>query len=232
MFVVGNEWLTFALLLLACWAAVFVARPRVRREMLLMSLFTMPFGLLEPLFVPAYWHPPSLFSLNAATGFDLESLVFCFSGGGIVAVVYEAAFGLKHKRMSEAEIARASRIPNWLVLAVPLAVFALLTAFSAANPIYSGMFAMLSGGALTLARRPDLARAVLFGAVLFTSFYTCYFLLFELSYPGIVARVWNLPALSGILVLGIPAEEIVFAFAQGTMWSALYEQALCLKFSR
>ena len=57
--------------------------------MLLVSVFTMPFGLTEPLFVPRYWDPPSLFNLAATTGFDIESLIFCFAIGGIGAVLYD-----------------------------------------------------------------------------------------------------------------------------------------------
>ena len=56
--------------------------------MLSASLFTMPFGLSEPLFVPEYWNPPSLFDLAQQTGFDIESLIFCFGIGGIGAVLY------------------------------------------------------------------------------------------------------------------------------------------------
>jgi len=51
--------------------------------MLWASLFTMPFGPTDPLFVPEYWSPPSLFDLARTTGFDIESLIFCFDIGGI-----------------------------------------------------------------------------------------------------------------------------------------------------
>lgn len=50
--------------------------------MLRVSLLTAPFGLTEPLFVPEYWNPPSLFVLEQRTGFDLEIFIFCFGIGG------------------------------------------------------------------------------------------------------------------------------------------------------
>ena len=62
-----HEWLTFSLILLGIWFVIFLVRPFVRREMFWVSLFTMPIGLTEPLFVPAYWNPPSLFDLAAKT---------------------------------------------------------------------------------------------------------------------------------------------------------------------
>ena len=52
------------------------------------SLFTAPFGVTEPLFVPEYWCPPSLFDLAWRTGFDIVSLIFSFGIGGIGAILY------------------------------------------------------------------------------------------------------------------------------------------------
>lgn len=50
--------------------------------MLWQACFTTPFGLTEPLFVPNYWSPPSLFDLARSTGFDIESFIFSFGIGG------------------------------------------------------------------------------------------------------------------------------------------------------
>ena len=74
-----NEWLVFSLILLGIWLIIFLLKKSIRKKMFLVSLFTMPFGLTEPLFVPEYWDPPSLFNLAANTGFDIESLIFSFA---------------------------------------------------------------------------------------------------------------------------------------------------------
>jgi hypothetical protein len=42
-------------------------------------------------------------------------------------------------------------------------------------------------------------------------------------FPGYVQQVWNLEAISGILIAGIPIEELMFAFAFGFFWSTVYE---------
>lgn len=80
-------WLVWSTALLIPWLAAYVAFPRQRKVMLRASLLTMPFGLTEPLFVPAYWSPPSLFDLARTTGFDIESFIFSFGIGGIGAVL-------------------------------------------------------------------------------------------------------------------------------------------------
>jgi len=36
-------------------------------------------------------------------------------------------------------------------------------------------------------------------------------------------KVWNLKAISGILILSIPIEELLFALSFGFIWSNIYE---------
>lgn len=224
------EWLTFSLLLFGVWFAIFAAVPRVRREMFWVGLFTMPFGLTEPLFVPAYWNPPSLFNLAARTGFDIESFIFLFAAGGIGSVLYEVAVKATHQKMGVEEIKKEDRRIHLAALASPIVVFIALHALTGMNVIYSAILAMLAGGVAAVACRPDLRNKVLTGGILFLAFYFVYFLAFTLTYPGIVERVWNLAALSGILVLGVPLEELMFAFSFGMLWSSAYEHVMRYKY--
>ena len=85
-----NTWLLWATAFLLPWILVFAARPVLRRRMLWASALTAPFGLTEPLFVPEYWNPPSLFDLAQRTGFDVESIIFCFALGGLGVSGYAA----------------------------------------------------------------------------------------------------------------------------------------------
>jgi len=41
--------------------------------------------------------------------------------------------------------------------------------------------------------------------------------------PGYIEHVWNLPQLTGILVWGIPMEELMFGFTFGMYWASVYE---------
>lgn len=83
-------WLIWATAFMAPWTVLFIVRPALRKPMLRASALTVPFGLTEPLFVPAYWNPPSLFDLAQRTGFDIESLIFCFALGGLGVAGYRA----------------------------------------------------------------------------------------------------------------------------------------------
>ena len=102
--VILNEWLTFSLILLGIWFIVFLLNKKSKKEMLWASILTAPFGLIEPLFVPEYWSPPSLFNLAVITGFDIESFIFSFAIGGIGVVLYELFFSVKHYKMSKHEM--------------------------------------------------------------------------------------------------------------------------------
>ena len=39
--------------------------------------------------------------------------------------------------------------------------------------------------------------------------------------------MWNLPTLIGILLFGIPLEDLLFAFAFGLCWAGVYEHLVC-----
>jgi hypothetical protein len=71
--------------------------------------------------------------------------------------------------------------------------------------------------------RPDLVRKTWLGALLFVAYYFVFLLGLESTAPGYIERVWNLQALSGVRVLGIPLEELLFAAAFGSYWSGAYE---------
>jgi len=63
------------------------------------------------------------------------------------------------------------------------------------------------------------------GALLFVAYYSVFLLGLERTSPGYIARVWNLDALSGLDVLGMPLEELLFAAAFGAYWSGVYDHA-------
>lgn len=74
-------WLVWSLAFLVPWGAMYAVFPERRRAMLWSSSLTALLGLTEPLFVPVYWNPPSLFDLAQRTGFDIESLIYGFGIG-------------------------------------------------------------------------------------------------------------------------------------------------------
>lgn len=230
-FLLGNlnnmqyAWLIWSLLLLVIWGIVYssLKNKESKKEMFIVSLWTSLFGLTEPLFVPEYWSPPSLFSLALRTGFDIESLLFAFGIGGLAVVMYERIFRVKHQQVSTAEKHHPRhRYHLFALLSAPI-IFVILTFATDINPIYTSAIALILGGFVTWYCRSDLKKKMVVSALLFLGLYFFYFLTLITFYPGYVEQVWNLDAISRILIFGIPVEELLFAFSFGFLWSSMYE---------
>lgn len=186
------------------------------------SLVMMPFGITEPLFVPEYWRPPSLFDLAQRTGFDIESFIFSFAIGGIAAVLYNI---MLHKRTEViANVERSHWRHKWhpWALAAPFLLFPVLY-FLPWNPIHAAIAAMVLGALAVTFCRPDLMPNTLLGGILFLALYTIFLLGLKWSAPGYIEQVWNFAAITGVRIYGLPLEELLFGFSFGLMWTGIYE---------
>lgn len=219
-------WLIWSLILIGIWVIVwFLIKSRdLRRQMFIISLWTSLLGLTEPIFVPVYWLPPSLFDLAANTGFDIESLIFSFGIGGLGFILYMLVFPIEKEEAVPKNDRLAARHKYHIVmLSVASLVFLILFFGTKLNPIYVSVIALMLGGIATWYCRPDLKKKMFVSAFLFFGLYFVYFLTLIAMFPGYVQQVWNLSAISDILVAGIPVEELMFAFAFGFFWSTVYE---------
>ena len=61
------------------------------------------------------------------------------------------------------------------------------------------------------------------GGGLFFVLYAAFMLGLTWFTPSFIPQVWNLRALSGVLVVGIPLEELLFGAVFGMYWSSVYE---------
>ena len=215
-------WLIWSSAFLVPWIALYRGNPRLRLVMWRASAATAVFGLTEPLFVPAYWNPPSLLELARRTGFDIESVIFAFAIGGIGSVLYETIARRHLVPVPLAERTAPRHALHLAALLVPIVSFVPLF-FLPWNPIYPVLSCLLLGAMASVACRPTLLRKTFVGAVLFLALYAAFMLGLRVLTPGYIAEVWNLSALRGGLLIGIPLEELVFGFAFGAYWTGVYE---------
>lgn len=215
-------WLIWSSAFLVPWMIIYILFPVYRHTMLWSSLFTMPFGLTEPLFVPEYWSPPSLFDLALTTGFDIESLIFCFGIGGIGAVLYNVLLGKVPRLIDEQQRYAPLHRHHYKALSAPFIAFPILYYFQW-NPIYPAIIAMLIGAIANILCRPDLKKKTWLGGVLFLGYYIIFLVGLEWSAPGYIERVWNTSSLTGLHIGFIPVEELLFAISFGIYWSGVYE---------
>ena len=221
-----HVWLVWSTAFLVPWALLYWRFPAHRAPMRWASLLTMPFGLTEPLFVPEYWAPPSLFDLAARTGFDIESLIFSFAIGGVGAVLVNV---LTRRTLAPVPSAMHGadrhRLHRWAML-VPFGLFPVLMLLGW-NPIFPGMIAMLVGSALGVWCRSDLLWPTVLGGGVFLVYYVVFLTgLWFTAPPGYIGTVWNLEALSGVVIGFMPLEELLFALAFGSYWAGIYEHVM------
>ncbi|KKT21512.1 MAG: hypothetical protein UW06_C0035G0006 [Parcubacteria group bacterium GW2011_GWE1_43_8] len=218
-------WLLWSAFLIVIWGIIYVLlkNKESKKEMLVVSFWTSLLGLTEPLFVPEYWNPPSLFDLAHRTGFDIESLIFSFSIGGVAVVIYDLIFRTRPERITAHEQHLSQHRYHLLALLSTPIIFLLLLITAPLNPIYSAVIAMVVGGLFTWYCRPELKKKMLVSAMIFLGIYFVYFLTLIALYPNYVEQVWNLQDISGILIVGIPLEEILFGVSFGFFWSSVYE---------
>jgi hypothetical protein len=215
-------WLIWSSAFMLPWLMLYVLTPGVRRIMRRASLLTSVFGLTEPIFVPAYWNPPSLFDLAQRTGFDMESLIFCFAIGGIGAAAYRAVSATPEWVMSDSERHSSRHRWHFLALISPFPIFLSLLKLPW-NPIYPSLLALFSGALAAAVCRPDLVRNSLVGGVIFFGLYLVFLLGLDWTWPGYIEAVWNLADLLPWRLFGLPLEELLFGFGFGLYWSCVYE---------
>jgi hypothetical protein len=215
-------WLVWSSAFLLPWIVLYLANRELHTVMWRVSLATMLFGITEPLFVPAYWSPPSLFELAQRTGFDIESFIFSFALGGIGTVLYDTF--TRRRLVSASKIQRNAPRHRFhlAALLMPFVLFVPLY-FLPWNPIYPVLICLVLGAIASNLCRPELRRESLIGGLLFFGLYAVFMLGLKWFASGYIAAVWNLPALIGGLLYGIPVEELLFGFVFGLYWSGIYE---------
>ena len=215
-------WLAWSVAFLIPWSVIFLTNAKHRAIMWRTSAATALLGLTEPIFVPAYWNPPSLFELAQRTRFDIESLIFSFALGGIGAVLYNT---LTHREMVALSVEEKRHVRHRihrLALLMPFVLFVPLY-FLPWNPIYPSVVCLVVGAIATVICRPELVGRTLIGGVLFLVMYAVFMLVLLWFAPGYIEQVWNLRALSGVLIGGIPLEELLFGLSVGLYWTGAYE---------
>ena len=196
----------WALLSLILWICIYILRPKVRREMLILSLIVAPIGILGGYFHSLdYFLPVRLFG----TLWSIEDVIIGFTYGGIAGALYEF-LGYDRKE-------RAQRPGYWMygLLTLFLAGFWMWVAGAIGlNSAYAFTITALVLGLFVCIMRPRLWRHALFTGAAFCIGHTFFYLAFFSAFPDALSW-WMLGNVSGELLWGIPVEEFVWTFAWG-----------------
>lgn len=234
-----DGYLVMDLLLGIVWLFLFLKRKDLRIEMLLMSALITSTLVITGIvylnhYITDYWRPeyagllklgPLFQSLGLKIG-GTEDAFFVFFFSGIGAVIYEELLGKKHLKKS-----RKKSLKVFLIF--PLVLFLSWSAVLLSdklNIIYGDFIGYFISTLIVWYYRKDLIKhSLLSGLFLGTFFFLFYYLIYVRIYPGIFHAWWILHKASGVFLLGIPLEEILWAFFIGLWVGPLYEYMVGLK---
>lgn len=207
-----QPYLTLALLLAAAalaWCARFPPRPG---PALWAAVTAAPFGLFDYVyFVPAYWTPVQW----RWGGVGFSDLVFTGASGCLAWVLATAPRRVAlQAAWAPGRVAR--RLGGGLLLGLALAGAVAATGV----PMHQASLVAMALGWGVLAwrsRGPRWLGPV--GGPAFAAVYVAAWRAADALTPGFAAQ-WNPAALSGLAVVGVPLEEVVWALAFGAVWPA------------
>jgi len=204
------------IIFLAIWLALFIIRKDLRRQMLVMSLIGSIFTPIALVFLPDYWYPEHI--LGSFLG--IEDYLFAFAIAGIGSVIYEATAGKTHTLCD----CRKRSQKDLLIIALgAVAILLVLTFAFDLNSIYSNYVAFFAIFGFIIFFRRDLLWQSLMSGFMVGLLMFFFYQIWIAIYPGIIEHWWKLENISGILVLGVPLEEIVWGFSWGIAGGSLYE---------
>lgn len=198
------------------WIIFFLMRPDLRREMLSLSIIAGVFGpVSEHFYLSDYWQPEYLFSANLR----IEDFVAGFFLGGISAVGYEVLWRKRHKCACDVRT-------TWMLPVIALfGLFLMIFLFHVVgwNSIYASIFSFAVVAVAMLALRPSLIPVALGSGLVLAVVMFVFYLIYQRMYPGIIEHWWRLENISGILLLGVPIEELLWGFSWGLIGGSIYE---------
>ncbi len=212
------SYLVGVLIFWAAWILCSLIGKNYRSEIRWGTLIAAPMALTSLLFVPQYWIPPSLFNLDLKIRVGIEDFLWAAAVGGMASVIGELL--LKERLAAMRSQPRKRHYAPFVVIVV---LFIALDLRPPHNTMQNTILAFAVGAVVIAFLRRDLVPSMFVGALSFTALYFFLFLCVLFLYPEFVRRFYNIPNLLGLYVLGVPIEELLFAFTGGAIWSVAYE---------
>jgi hypothetical protein len=189
-------------------AGLLLLKKDQRRPLILSGLLSLPCSLTTFYFVPEYWQPVRLFGFTLG----IEDTLFSFSTGTIAwfpaAMVYSPKLP---------DTALTSVLPRYLWIAVVATAVMLITRSLSLPVMLQAIIGISVMGLLLALRKPRSLPIALFTGICFALSYTLLLAALFILFPGFFTQ-WTHANLSGTLILGVPVEEIVWAFFFGSCW--------------
>lgn len=218
-------YLLLAILLIPLWLILFIARKDLRHKMLVLSLIIGIIGPFSELwYIQDYWDPGTVFNIPIG----IESVLYPFLLGGISSVIYEEVFKKRYRKKKDKQ-------HHWNLIFLIIVIIGFISLnvlffFFRINSIYASATAYLIIASLIFIYRKDLIISGIFSGILLGVIFMVEYWILLSIYPHLFEKIWMMDNLSGIKIMRVPLEELVWSFTWGTIAGIMYEFYLGLKF--
>ncbi len=176
--------------------------------------------IVDPVYSMDWWRPLTVTSTIPG----IESFIFGFSVSGVASVIYMEIFKKKvniQRASKKQELRRNLNYFFIILLALIIFLFSFfvlnLNSFQASFPSL-----LIPTFIIYFKRRDLILDSVLSGIfLLLTSF--IFYIIPEILFPGWIKSAWNFGIISGITILKVPVEDLVWFFLVGLLVGPLYE---------
>lgn len=210
---------------LLLWIPIFVLRKDLRRQMLFMSFGTAVAGLMLEYFVWTldWWRPLTI----TGTKIGIEDIILGITNGGLAAVLYEVVVGRRTRSLRKDSVTkRAFEKRKWL-LWVPFFISSVVGSVTfwviGWHSFWATFSSCLIGAGLIVLLRSDLLVEAVFGGIAMILVALPIYRFWSFIFPDVIEKFWLINNLSGIMVWGIPIEDLGFYFAVGAVLAPFYE---------
>jgi hypothetical protein len=211
------SYLIGCLSLLFIWSILYFFRKDTKKEILITSILFGIAGLfVDPIYSSDWWNPLTI--TNTLSG--IESFIFGFSVAGIASVIYEETF---YKKLNvKKDIKKIN--PKLLIISLFLAGLFFGCYFILKwNSFYSSFPAFLIPVIFIWIKRKDLIVDSVFSGFLLMIISFVFYFIPELITPGWIESTWNYKMISGLTILKVPIEDLIWFFIAGLLIGPLYE---------
>lgn len=200
------------------WLILYIHRKDLRAEMAFMGAIVTIGAIFAEAFVwtTDWWQPKTI----TGTVVGIEDVIFAFLVGGILASIYEELF---RKKLVHIRKKKDHHLKNFVIVVLACLLIGNISFFYFhIHSYYASLASMLVPTLILYVYRKDLiSLSIGSGLLVILISIPIYCVVFYFDPSAI--NMWLHQNISGLTVIGIPAEDLVWFFVTGAFLSPLYE---------
>ncbi len=206
------------------WVALFILLRRSRAAIFWTSLYMAPLGpACAYWLVPSYWDPLYVITISyKGWRFGLEDLFFNFAIAGIMVSLFESV-ALRNGLIKLPHVTSNVLLKMLGLCTLGYLIMVFLILVPGMNSMIALMVALIMISLLMLYGRWKTFALIIPVAVVFGFLFWLFYISFFIRvFPGVIQAMWNLDSTTGIMLAGVPIEEMLWAITSALFIGPLF----------